>query len=301
MKQAVDGRSIRALPAPELGEEAHKGTAGRLLCLAGSETMPGAAILLMRAAGRAGAGLVTLATFDRAIINTAAVAMPEAVYLDLSRSRDLIAGRIPSQLLERNDDVRIAGPGLGKGGRTDELVRRLLEDDFDGPLLLDADGLNVIGDTPEVLAGASGDLVVTPHGGEAARLLGVESIPTDPQGRMETALCIAQSTNGICVLKGHETVVTDGERVYVNDTGNPGMATAGAGDVLAGVIGAYLATSRHYGKADWGTFEAVCSAVHVHGLAGDLAAKDMGCRSVMASSIIDYLCQAQRQFAGSSA
>ncbi|MFT7486551.1 MAG: hydroxyethylthiazole kinase-like uncharacterized protein yjeF [Candidatus Paceibacteria bacterium] len=285
--------SKRPQPPPPLVDHAHKGMAGKVLCLAGSEIMPGAAILTVRGAQRAGAGLVTLATFDKSIIHAAAIAAPEAVYLDLSRTRDLVAGRLPSQLSSREDDARVAGPGLGKGGRTDELIRRLLEDEFDGPLVLDADGLNVIHDTPEVLAGCHGYLVVTPHSGEGARLLGIDTLPTDWEGRLDCAKSIARASTSTCVLKGYATVVTDGERSYVNGSGNSALATAGSGDVLSGVIGAYMAASRKAQNPDWGLFDAVCSAVYVHGLAGDLAAKEMGRRAVTASSVIQFLGLAQ--------
>lgn len=285
-------------PPPPLPPEAHKGTAGRVLCLAGSETMPGAALLVIRAAQRAGAGLVTLASFDRALIHAAAVSAPEAVHLDLSRSRDLIAGRLPGQLAGRADHARVAGPGLGRGGRTDELVRRLVNDDHEGALVLDADGLGVVEGAPEVLATCRGPLVLTPHPGEAARLLACDSIGQDPQERIEAARTLARASSGLCVLKGHGTVVTDGERVFVCGTGNPGMATAGAGDVLAGILGAYLAQVDSYPVEGWGPFEATCAAVHVHGLAGDLAAARLGRRAVTATAITDHLCLAQQQFEG---
>ncbi|MFT7671083.1 MAG: hydroxyethylthiazole kinase-like uncharacterized protein yjeF [Planctomycetota bacterium] len=300
MSQAVDKDNIQAVPAPKIEDDAHKGKLGKVLCLAGSETMPGAAILVLRATQRAGAGLVTLATFDKSIIHSAAIAIPEAVYIDLSRSKDLVAGRLPSQLADRDDDVRIAGPGMGRGGRTDELIRCLVEDDFSGPLVLDADALNVIGDTPEVLAGYCEDLIVTPHPGEAARLLGTGSISSNSEERIESAILIARAASAICVLKGPQTVVTDGQRVFVCPRGNPGMATAGAGDVLAGVIGAYVGYSRRLGLPEWGVFEATCSAVHVHSLAGDLAAKKFGYRALIASSIVDYLCVAQMEFEATS-
>lgn len=282
---------------PPLAIDAHKGDAGRMMCIAGSETMPGAAVLILRAAINSGVGLVSLAAFDKSIIYPVSTVVPEAVYLDLSRSKDLIAGRLPRQLAERDDHVRVVGPGLGRGGRTDELVRRLVRDDFARPMVLDADGLNVIGDTPEVLAEFHGQLVLTPHPGEAARLLGVDEIPSSDEGRLECALDIARASAGMCVLKGHHTVVTDGRRVYVNETGNPGMATAGAGDTLCGVLGAYLASVVLQGNAEWTYFDAACSAVHVHGLAGDLAAAELGPRSVTAIQLIRHLPKAQKLFA----
>ena len=285
-------------PPPPLALDAHKGVAGRLLCVAGSETMPGAASLVARAAVSAGAGLVTLAVFDRGYINPITVAVPEAVFVDLSRSKDLIAGRLPEQLAWRADHARVVGPGLGRGGRTDELVRRIVSDDFAGPLVLDADGLNVIGGTPEVLAECRGALVLTPHAGEAARLLARERIAQDEEGRIDAARTLARAAQAICVLKGRGTIVTDGERVYINGTGNPGMATAGAGDVLTGILGAYLAYCHVLAAPHWTVFDAVCAGVHVHGLAGDLAAERLGCRGVSASRLIDHLCEAQRRFEG---
>ena len=279
---------------PALARDAHKGDAGRLLCIAGSETMPGAAALILRAAMNSGIGLAHLAVFDRSLIPSTSAHVPEAVYLDLSRSKDLIAGRLPAQLVGRSDHVWVVGPGLGQGGRTDELVRRIVQSEFNGPMVLDADGLNVIGDTPEVLSAFAGELVLTPHPGEAARLLGVESIPRSDEGRLECATQISRSASGICVLKGHRTVVTDGSRVYVNESGNAGMATAGAGDALCGVLGAYLASVVTSGSADWTWFDAACSAVNVHGLAGDLAAKRLGERAVTASRILEFLPEAQQ-------
>ncbi|MEO2094862.1 MAG: NAD(P)H-hydrate dehydratase [bacterium] len=282
---------------PPLPIAAHKGDAGRMLCIAGSETMPGAAVLILRAALQAGIGLVQLAVFDKNLIHAVCPAVPEAVYLDLSRSKDLIAGRLPTQIEGRKDHVRVVGPGLGQGGRTDELVRRLVTTSFSGPLVLDADGLNVIGDMPEVLAGFAGQMVLTPHPGEAARLMGVAAIATSDEGRIECAKAIAHAAGGLCILKGYHTVVTDGEQVFVSQTGNPGMASAGSGDTLCGILGAYLASVVLFGSADWTFFDAACSAVHTHGLAGDLAAAKLGQRALTASAIISHLAEAQQQLA----
>lgn len=283
-------------PAPALPDYAHKGMAGRVLACCGSETMSGAAILVLTAAQRAGAGLVTLACFHRELLNVLPAAIPEAVYLDISRSRDLMARRLPAQLTGRSDDVRVVGPGLGVSGRTNELVRRLICDDFTGPLLLDADALNVIGDAPEVLGQYEGPLVVTPHPGEAARLLGCTSISPDQSERCDVAVEIAQRSGAVVCLKGAHTVITDGNRVEVNETGNPGMATAGSGDVLAGIMAAYLASTVQQPSDDWTTFDAVRSAAHVHGLAGDLAAAQLGRRGMIASDIVRFLPEAQLRF-----
>lgn len=287
-------RPIR--PAPRLEEVAHKGRAGHLLCFAGSETMPGAAILIVRAAQRGGAGLVTLATFGRELVHIVAPASPETIYLDLSGvgEENLVKG-LPAALEGRDDQARVVGPGLGRTPRTADLVWQLIEDDFAGPTVFDADALHAVGTDTGAFARRSAPTVLTPHPGEAARLLGVNRIPNDDDGRVECALEIARSAESICVLKGHQTIITDGKRTSINVSGNPGMATAGSGDVLVGILGAYLMSAAAQRSQWWGVFEAVVTAVYLHGLAGDLAAEELGERGVVASSMIRYLPAAQLQ------
>jgi len=260
--------------------------------------MPGAAILTVRAAQRAGAGLVTLTIFTKDVLDLVPSASPETVYLDLTNTKDLYVGRLPKRIQEHSHHARIAGPGLGTAGITRELVRRLIGSAFDGPLVLDADALNVLGTALEAVTEHPGPVVVTPHPGEAARMLDC-LVPSSDEGRISCALEIAERTGAVCVLKGRRTIVTDGEITWISDTGNPGMATAGAGDVLCGILVAYLATARIHGRSDWTTFDAVASAVHVHGLAGDLAAKERGERGVIASDLIELLPAAQLRFTGS--
>jgi NAD(P)H-hydrate epimerase len=181
-----------------------------------------------------------------------------------------------------------------------ELVRCLVTDDFDGPMVFDADALNVVGSAIEALGAYEGPLVLTPHPGEAQRLLG-RTVTADEDARVACAHEIQRRSGATCVLKGLGTVVTDGERTYINETGNAGMATAGAGDVLTGILGAYLAYSVHTHESGWSTFDAVAAAVHVHGLAGDLAAREHGMRGVVASDVIDFLPAAQLAFEGPGA
>jgi len=278
-------------PPPALEPAAHKGSAGRVLCVCGSAEMPGAAVLTVRAAQRAGAGLVTLTVFAPEVYGVVPAASPETIYLDLSRSRDLFVGRLPPEIRAHVHDARVAGPGLGRSGRARELVRRLVEDGFAGPLVLDADGLNHVAPTPEVCAGHAGALVLTPHPGEAARLL-ERGVPESDEGRAECARELCERARAIVVLKGRRTVVTDGERTYVNETGNPGMATAGSGDVLSGILGAYLAACARHAD-EWSAFDAACAAVYAHGLAGDLAAATKGTRGLIASDLVDFLPAAQ--------
>jgi len=288
------------LPPPELPPDAHKGTAGRLLCFAGSEHMPGAAILTVRAAHRAGAGLVTLATLTRQLLHVVPVASPETTYLDLCDEPELLAGRLPRRVRDHAHHARVAGPGLSRSAAALQLARQLVADEFDGPLVLDADALHAFDGELELIRRRAGALVLTPHPGEAAALLG-DDVPAEPEGRIEAARHVADVAGGICVLKGLGTVVTDGERVFVNRTGNAGMATAGSGDVLSGILGAYLcrlASSAQVegGRGRFDAFSASVAAVHVHGLAGDLAARAIGRRGLIASDLIDHLPAAQLAF-----
>lgn len=271
-------------PPPSLPRDAHKGTAGRVLCVCGSREMPGAAVLAARSAQRGGAGLVTVACADRELLSIVPIAAPEAILLDLVSSRRFPSGRA--------DHARLAGPGLGATARTRRLVRALLADGSPVPLVLDADALNVLGTAVGGLRAHAGPVVLTPHPGEAARLLGRE-VPSDARGRADAARELSARSGAICVLKGAGTVVAEGERVYVNATGNPGMATAGAGDVLAGLLVAYLASCSTGLDARWTPFEAAASAVHVHGLAGDLARREVGERALVASDLVAFLGAAQ--------
>lgn len=274
---------------PELSGDAHKGDAGRVLVIAGTVTMPGAAILVVRAAQRAGAGLVSLGCLDREMLGVVPGAAPEAVLVDLSDYP--VHRRLDEVLAERADDARAVGPGLARGARARRLVRDLLDDDFAGATALDADGLNVLAGEPELLARAAGAVVVTPHPLEAARLLGRE-VPRDREGRVAAARELAERSGAVCVLKGAGTVVTDGDTVFVNDTGNPGMATGGAGDVLTGILAAYLAPCRRDDR--WRPLDAAVAAVWVHGHAGDLAAAELGRRALVASDLVAWLPAAQR-------
>lgn len=282
-------------PPPPLPGDAHKGDAGRVLLLAGSETMPGAAVLAARAAQRAGAGLVGVGFAGTSVLRAVPVAAPEAVLVDLRD--EPVASLHGVGLRERLERFApgavLLGPGLGTGAWTRELLELVL-DAFDVPLLVDADGLNVLAGEPERLRGARGPVVTTPHPGEARRLLG-RAVPRDADGRRDAARELAERTGGVVCLKGRGTVVAapDG-RLAVNATGNPGMATAGAGDVLAGLLAAWLARTDD----DWTPFDAARVAVHAHGLAGDLAAARLGPRAVVASDLIDELGAAQRRLDG---
>lgn len=277
----------RALVPPALPDDAHKGDAGRVLCLVGSRLMPGAAVLAARAAQRAGAGLVCVGAREREVFAALAVTAPEAVHLDLS------TGSATFAIGARSDHAVVLGCGLGVDAAR-ELFAAACAANRAVPLVADADALSAVAGEPERLRDWPGPLVLTPHPGEAARLLGREP-GSDDAARLEAARELARRTGGICCLKGARTVVSDGARVYVNDTGNPGMATAGAGDVLAGVLGAYLALTATGAHPAWTPLDAACAAVRVHGLAGDLAAAHAGRRGLIASDLVGALPAAQRR------
>ena len=260
-------------PLPEREPDTHKGTYGRVLLLAGSEGMTGAAILAARAAYRAGAGLVTVG-IERKLFSTISTAVPEAIFLDTGA----LTGEAIAAKIEGFDAV-VVGPGLGTGSASHALALGVLQH-RSGPAVLDADALNIIAALPWTTADRRPDRIWTPHPGEFARLTGEQ--PRGDEERLAAARRFLAARGGVLVLKGHHTVVADGDRYGVNRTGNPGMATAGAGDVLSGVIAAFLGQGL-------GPFEAARAAVHLHGRAGDLAAAALGEISLTAGDVIDYL------------
>jgi NAD(P)H-hydrate epimerase len=244
-------RRVREVPRlPPRRPDSHKGTFGTVGIVAGSDGMLGAAILAARGALRGGAGLVR-AYLPAALRAPFTVAVPAAT--TAFRSVDATAGV----------DALVVGPGLGATAGTRRLLRGILAR-AGCPVVLDADALNVLAPLRAPLR-VRGGCVVTPHPGEAARLLGttVAAVQAD---RAAAARLLATRTGQVAVLKGAATLVTDGVRGFVNDTGNPGLATGGSGDVLAGLLGALLAQGL-------APFDAACLAVHAHGAAGDLVAQ----------------------------
>lgn len=244
--------------------------------------MPGAAILSANGALRGGAGLVTVATAASAI-SSIAPATACATYIPLAESS---TGSIASSNLDvlreraQDFDALVIGPGLGQERGTVGLVRRLVAQ-VQKPLVLDADGLNAMAGEPQALRIRSAPTLLTPHPGEFVRLHGGE-IPTTDEERRDQAEESALRFASILCLKGHATVVTDGKTTYVNDTGNPSMASGGAGDVLSGLLAALVCQFET-------PMEAAVCAVRVHGLAGDLAAKEEGPLSVIATDLLDFL------------
>jgi len=179
--------------------------------------------------------------------------------------------------------IRAIGPGCGKELEVSQLFDWLR--DQSTPLVIDADGLNVLSQIKNWAGYTHQGMVLTPHPGEMSRLLEKIEISPEKKSPSQLAQAVAKQSNAIIVLKGHHSVVADPQRVYVNSSGNPGMATGGSGDVLTGVIAALIGQGLS-------NYDAACLGVHIHGLAGDLAAQDLGEISVTALDLIDSLPEA---------
>jgi ADP-dependent NAD(P)H-hydrate dehydratase len=271
---------VPRLPSRPL--DANKGTFGHVLVVAGSRGMSGAAVLCASAALRGGAGLVRLAV-PEGILPIVAASNPCYTTAPLPQDEDgrLSASALPELLeLVRENSVAALGPGLGRSAELGDVLAFVLEQTTT-PLVLDADALNVLAGRLGALRRHRGPLVLTPHPGEFARLLDTD-IPTVQARRQKLAADFARKHDVVVVLKGHGTVVTDGRRVYVNATGNPGMATGGTGDVLGGMVAALLGQKLE-------TFAAAQLGTYLHGRAGDLAREQLGEVSLIASDLLDFL------------
>ncbi|MCH7591842.1 MAG: NAD(P)H-hydrate dehydratase [Planctomycetes bacterium] len=277
---------------PQRRDEAHKGEVGRVAIVGGCSgdvTMVGAPALAANAAFRSGAGLVQIVV-PEAIATSVAVLAPCATIRSLPTDADALL----DALSDFGADVVALGPGLG-GSLAPDCVAEILSR-FEGPVVLDADGLNLLAKAeaqeikdPERAGNLNGSVVLTPHPGEARRLLssrGVDLAIDDTFPSRRAAVCALIEQYGCTVvLKGHGTIVANRERLYANETGNAGMATGGAGDVLTGIIAALIGQRMN-------PFEAAILGVYLHGLAGDFAAEELGRCSMTATDIIDYLPEA---------
>lgn len=270
--------------------DTHKGDYGHVLVVGGSIGLTGAPILCARAALRSGAGLVTLAV-PEPIYFIAASQMTEVMVRPLPESPsgtfgvNSIATLYPLLL---KSDVLAIGPGLSQSPFAQRAVVRVLES-ADLPVVLDADGINAFAGKERMrLRKAKGALVITPHPGEMARLVGT-SMESVQKNRVQVARKVAKELHLTVVLKGHRTVVASptGE-VYLNSTGNPGMATAGMGDLLTGMIAALIGQGLD-------PFAAAKAGATLHGLAGDLAARRVGQVSLIASDLLDSIPEAFRR------
>jgi NAD(P)H-hydrate epimerase len=275
---------IRTLISPRAAD-VHKGDFGRVLIVAGSRGKTGAAILAAQGALKSGAGLVTIAT-PRSVLPIVAAHAPEYMTEPLEETVDGTVHFAAAEIvLGLAADVIAVGPGLGRGEGVATFVRELL-DKTETPIVLDADALNAFADDPPALVGREGrDVIITPHPGEMARLVGctIDDVQAD---RMGIARDFATSHKLYVVLKGYRTLIaTPDGKVFVNPTGSPGMASGGTGDVLTGMLGAWLAQLLDA--------EAACRlAVYLHGAAGELADADQGEVSMTAVDLVQQIPEA---------
>jgi NAD(P)H-hydrate epimerase len=253
--------------------------------------MAGAISLAAMATLRSGAGLVTVATAD---VCQHTVAGFEPSYMTIGLQSDgegRIAKTAHRPLVESaaKSTAVGCGPGLGRSHDLVKLVERLYFE-LPEPTVFDADGLNALAQQPDILTRPAGPRILTPHPGEFGRLVGKEGPMSTAEGR-DRAIDLAIRCNVVVVLKGHQTFVTDGHRSEVNTTGNPGMATGGTGDVLTGVLVALLCQGLT-------PFNAAHLGTYLHGLAGDLAAAELGQVSMIARDMIDFLPAAFKTLGG---
>lgn len=260
---------------PKRPAEGHKGTFGRVLIIAGSKNMCGAAYLSAKAAYRTGAGLVRIFTPEenRQILQTS---LPEAVLTTYDSEHFSIP--LLEEVCEMADVV-VVGPGIGRDSYVRSMVNYLLQY-ITVPMVIDADALNCIAQDPHMLDLLKENHILTPHLGELSRILH-RPVSLISESLLETAQYFGRNTKAVCVCKDSHTVVTRPEgSFYLNISGNSGMATAGSGDVLTGVIAGLLAEGQQ-------VFQAATRGVYIHGLAGDTMAEVLGKRSLMATDIIE--------------
>ena len=260
----------------------HKGDFGRVLLVCGSVGFTGAAALAARAALRTGAGLITVAT-PRQVWPIVAAKLDEPMVMPMAEDK---AGRLSLQAapalvqLLAKADACLIGPGLGRSEELDALVAALVGE-ARCPVVLDADGINAMAGHIDRLREAACPLILTPHDGEFLRLSpGAALPPADFDTRADRAMMLARRLGAVVLLKGYRTAITDGKRLYRNETGNPGMATGGSGDVLAGMLVSLLGQGL-------APLEAAAAAAWLHGAAGDRCAAERGEYGMTPSDLID--------------
>lgn len=262
---------------PDRDPWGHKGSFGKILLLCGSRGFTGAAYLAAMGALRSGAGLTFLGV-PESIYAIEAVKLNEPVVFPLPDQEGKLSREAIPQILNRlpNMDAVLIGCGLGQSEGTFAVVKAVLEY-AQCPVVLDADGINVLAAHRDILRGRTYPTILTPHDGEFARIGGRPG-----QDRMSSARALAQDLGCIVLLKGHETCITDGVTDYLNKTGNPGMAVGGSGDVLAGIITSLL--GQHIQP-----LEAAAMGAWLHGAAGDLCAREIGQYGMLPSDMLNVL------------
>lgn len=275
MRTLDHNRILRILP--DRDPWAHKGDFGKILLLCGSRGFTGAAALAAMGALCSGAGLVYLGV-PESIYTIEAIKLTEPVVFPLPDQDGMLAVDAVSDIIQclSGKNAVLVGPGLGQSEGTRCAVQAVLEQ-FDGPVVLDADGINVLKTHKDILRGRTSPTILTPHDGEFCRIGGV--LGTD---RVHSAQMLARDLGVTVLLKGHETVITDGETCYVNNTGNPGMAVGGCGDVLAGILVSLLGQGVP-------PLEAAACAAWLHGAAGDICEKEIGQYGMLPSDMLRVL------------
>lgn len=280
--EIVEKENVRRYFKP-YSQDSHKGTFGRVFVLAGSSGMSGAAYLTGMAAAKSGAGLVTVGT-PSSLQDILAAKSTEIMTLGLceTKNRTLSTKALEKALdfAKKCDSVAI-GPGLSQDKDTQRFVWEFIKN-CKTPMVVDADAINALAKKPEILKDTLATVVITPHPGEMARLL-LTSLQEIQEDRVKSVKCAAKEFSCTAVLKGAATLIaTAHDKLYINPTGNPGMATGGSGDVLTGIIAALLARGMT-------TCEAAIAGVYIHGLAGDLSSRITGEISLVAGNLIDFL------------
>ena len=262
---------------PDRDESAHKGDFGKILLLCGSVGYTGAAYLAAMGALRSGGGLVFLGV-PQSIYAIEAIKLNEAVVFPLPDKDGKLSETAIPEILERLPKMNavLIGPGLSQSEGVFAVVKAVLEH-AECPVVVDADGINVLSGHKNILRDRTNPTVLTPHAGEFARLGGVVA-----DGRQTAAEKMAQELGCIVLLKGKGTVITDGKTTYINPTGNPGMAVGGSGDVLSGILTALLGQGIE-------PLEATACAVYLHGAAGDLCAKELGQYGMLPTDMLNVL------------
>lgn len=266
---------------PKRPKDAYKNMFGHVLVLAGSAGLTGAAVLASHAALRIGAGLVTLG-IPKTLNAIVAVKLTEVMTKPLAETDEqtlsLKALDAINNLIQlRAINVVVIGPGLSTHPETVELVRSIVSSSK-VPLVIDADGINALVGKLDLIKNAKSSIIFTPHAGELGRLIAQHATDIKKAG-VKYPVQFSRETGAGCILKGYHTIVTNGDGVFINNTGNPGMATAGSGDVLSGMVGGLVAQGLD-------VFAAAKAAVYIHGLAGDLAVKETTEMGLIASDII---------------
>ena len=263
-------------------EDANKYDFGYILCVCGSRGMHGAAVMSATAALRSGAGIVTVAV-PREIETAVYPCFTEIMVRGYDEPSDI------DRLLEKSD-ICVLGCGLGKSELSARMVKYVLEN-YKKTIILDADGINLLASDIDIIRNTEASVILTPHAGEMARLSGLTSEEVEAD-REIVAMDMARKLNAVIVLKGAATVIASPHRkgtVYVNHSGNPGMATAGSGDVLAGITAALAAVIEQPHRA------AAC-AVYIHGIAGDIAAEELSMAGMTAGDMLARLPKVFKRF-----